>query len=129
MLIRDGEDSNRVREMRMQVACESCGESLTVTKAQLNWATEFRCACGHSHDLASVVEQLESQGWNIHDLIRARGKFREPVESLPLPRGGAFAVGRSGSRTDSPDRGRPRLWQFKNVDEARPSEKGFALDE
>jgi hypothetical protein len=129
MSIRDGQDSNRVREMRMQVSCDSCGEPLVVTKAQLNWSSEFTCVCGHVHDLAWVVEQLEHQGWNVHDLIRGRGSFREPVANLPMPHGGAFAVGRSGIRADSPDRGRPRRWQFKKVDEARPSEKGFTLVE
>ena len=76
---REGEVSNRVREMRMAIECGSCGEEFVVTKAQLNWASEFACACGHVHDLESVLEQLEQRGWNVHDLIRARGSFREPV--------------------------------------------------
>ena len=126
---RQGEVSNRVREMRMAIECGSCGEEFVVTKAQLNWASEFACVCGHVHDLESVLEQLEQRGWNVHDLIRARGSFREPVPNLPMPHGGAFAVGKLGERADSPDRGRPRRWQFQDVDKTRPSEKGFGLVE
>lgn len=129
MSLREGEVSSRVREMRMTVECASCGEAFIVTKAQLNWSSEFACARGHAHDLESVVEQLERQGWNVHDLIRARGSFREPVPNLPMPHGGAFAVGKLGDRADSPDRGRPRRWRFQDVDKARPSEKGFGLVE
>ena len=129
MSIQDGANSSRAPEMRMSVACRECGDSLVITKAQLNWATEFSCDSGHAHQLDVVMGELEKGGWNVHDLIRGRGAFREPVANLPLPHGGAFTVGRLDARVDGPDDEGAGRWRLKDVKEARPSEKGFELIE
>ncbi len=126
---REGEAGERVRELRLEVTCSSCGESFFVSKAQLNWSSEVTCTCGHRLGIEEVLEQLEERGWNTHELIRARGSFRDPIPNLPVPHGGAFAVGKLDERADDTERTGPARWRFRDVDEVRPADKGFELVE
>ena len=115
----------RAPEMRFTLRCGACGERYDVTKSQLRWSDRVACAKGHVHELAEMLELLHEQGWNVHDLVRARGDFREIVTGLPLPHGGSFRAGEPGRRTDGPERVGRGMWRWKAVAQARPAEKGF----
>lgn len=125
MAIRIGSSGGRSPEIRVRIECGLCGAPLLVAKSQLRWVEDFSCANGHVQDLDGVLEKLHAKGWNVHDLARGRGAFREAIPNLPLPHGGAFAVGQPNRRVDGPDRHGPRRWPFKPVEAATPEEKGF----
>ena len=60
----------------------------------LNWTTEFEDPdTGEKYELEYVLAELEKQGWDVHDLTKGRGTFREQVKRLPLPYGGQFVPG------------------------------------
>ena len=63
-------------------------------RRQLGWTDAFiDDETGDRYELAYVLEQLEAQGRDVHDLLKGRGTFRETVQRLPLPYGGQFNPG------------------------------------
>lgn len=119
--------SNKPRsgEMRFHVPCHVCGEDLAIRKSAVAWTDSFECPRGHVNDAEAILHALSAQGWNVHDLVRGRGTFRERVRSLPMPHGGSFIAGETLRRSDTADRRGERQWLFRPVEEAKPSEKGF----
>ena len=79
----------RVSEFRFQIPRRNGEGTFTVPRYQLGWTDAFIDEeTGDRYELAYVLEQLEAQGWDVHDLLKGRGTFRETVERLPLPYGG-----------------------------------------
>lgn len=127
MANRSADRRARSLEKRFVVRCVECGDDIGILKSQVRWTDEFPGGCGHIVRLEEVTKQLAKQGWDVHELTKGRGSFRERVTSLPLPGGGSFRAGSTLNRSDTADRSGPRRWKFKSVDKARPNEKGFGL--
>jgi hypothetical protein len=89
----------RVSELRLRIPRRSGNGTFEFPKHLLNWTDTFEDpATGEVYELAYVLEQLEAQGWDVHELMKGRGEFREQVERLPLPYGGQFAPGNPTKR-------------------------------
>jgi len=123
----DNAPSNKPRssEMRFHVPCSECAVDLSIRKTALAWTESFECTRGHVNEAAAVMAALSRQGWNVHDLTRGRGTFRQRVQSLPMPHGGSFVAGETLRRSDDADRRGEPHWPFQAVDTAKPAEKGF----
>ena len=76
----------RVSEFRFQIPRRNGDGNLPGTAPyELAWTDAFIDEdTGDRYELAYVLEQLEAQGWDVHDLLKGRGTFRETVERLPL---------------------------------------------
>ncbi|MDE2867632.1 MAG: hypothetical protein OXR64_14055 [Chloroflexota bacterium] len=84
----------RVSEFRFQIPRRNGEGTFPVPRHQLAWTDAFIDEeTGDRYELAYVLEHLEAEGWDVHDLLKGRGTFRETVERLPLPYGGQFAPG------------------------------------
>ena len=115
----------RSNEKRLKVTCITCSNKIDIRKSILAWTESVEGPCGHPMAIDLVLKDLHSQGWNVHDLVRGRGKFQERVPSLPMPHGGSFLAGETLRRSDTAERRGETHWPFRPVDDARPSEKGF----
>ena len=84
----------RVSEMRLRVPRREGDGHFEFPKHMLHWSQELRDpTTGEVFDLEYVLAELEKQGWDVHELTKARGKFRQRVQRLPLPEGGQFTPG------------------------------------
>ncbi len=84
----------RVAELRLRIPRRDGSGHFELPRHMLHWTTTFRDSeTGESYDLDYVLDELAKQGWDIHDLTKGRGVFRDPVARLPLPHGGQFSPG------------------------------------
>ncbi len=89
----------RVSEFRFDIPRRGGAGTFSVPRHLLGWTDTFIDeATGERYDLAYVLAQLHAQGWDVHDLTKGRGTFRETVQRLPLPHGGQFAPGDPATR-------------------------------
>ena len=98
-MTRESRHHIRVSEFRFEIPCR-CGEgTFSIPRHQLGWVNSFIDeSTGDRYELTYVLEQLEAQGWDVHDLLKGRGVFRETVDRLPLPYGGQFVPGDPATR-------------------------------
>ncbi len=81
-------------EFRLRIPRKNGDGYFEFPRHMLHWTTEFEDPdTGEKYELEYVLAELERQGWDIHDLTKGQGTFRESVERLPLPYGGQFSPG------------------------------------
>ena len=84
----------RVSEMRLHVPRRERDGLFEFPKHMLGWSHQLRDpATGEVFELNYILSELEKQGWDVHELTKSAGTFRERVERLPLPEGGQFTPG------------------------------------
>lgn len=93
-MTKDSRSHIRVSEFRFEIPRRTSEGHFSVPRHQIGWAEYFVDeSTGEKYELSYVLEQLQAQGWDVHDLLKGKGQFRDTVDRLPLPYGGQFRPG------------------------------------